>query len=237
MATYACADIHGSYPAFAALREKLSATDTCYILGDLADRGPEGWRIIEEAVADPRFIILMGNHEDMLLRAAESYLSCPREERDFFFASDFDYQCLRRNGGAKTFADWTTSQFPAQWARKIAQFPIVATYINTSGKTIILSHSGFTPCNPPIDKLDYLWNRDHFTEEWVGHENEIIVHGHTPVLYMELPGGYPSVVEPLFYANNHKINIDTGVCFTGVFSLLNLDTLTAETIEVEPVIG
>ena len=65
--TYAVADIHGQYNLWRQIIEYLDDTDTLYILGDCGDRGPDGWKIIKEALKDPRVIYIRGNHDQFLI--------------------------------------------------------------------------------------------------------------------------------------------------------------------------
>ena len=69
MSTWAFSDIHGNRKLFDAIKNFIKEDDTIYFLGDACDRGPDGWEIIKEILADERFIYLKGNHEDMLVKA------------------------------------------------------------------------------------------------------------------------------------------------------------------------
>lgn len=72
MATYAVSDIHGRKDLWLkANKEVFSPNDTIYFLGDAADRGPDGWEMIKTLLDDERVIYLIGNHEDMLIKAIE----------------------------------------------------------------------------------------------------------------------------------------------------------------------
>ncbi len=44
-----------------------SADDTLYILGDVIDRGPDGISLLREIMATPNMVMLLGNHEYMML--------------------------------------------------------------------------------------------------------------------------------------------------------------------------
>ena len=64
---YAISDIHGMYNLWRQVIDSLDETDTLYVLGDCGDRGPDGWKIIKEALSDPRIVYIRGNHDQMLL--------------------------------------------------------------------------------------------------------------------------------------------------------------------------
>jgi hypothetical protein len=101
--------------------------------------------------------------------------------------------------------------------------------MNSNSKVVILSHAGYTPGKEIPSTDDILWDREHFSDPWpAGFSDTIMVHGHTPISYLKEQG----VVKPpkagkgdnLFYADGHKICIDTGAVQTGVAVLLDLDT-------------
>ena len=63
MAVYAFSDLHGQYDLWRQIKEFCKPDDKLYFLGDAADRGSDGVRIMVELLADPRIIYLKGNHE------------------------------------------------------------------------------------------------------------------------------------------------------------------------------
>lgn len=69
MATYVCSDIHGHYTKWKRMLKKIKFTkdDTMYILGDVIDRGPEPILLLQDILSRPNCILLMGNHEKMML--------------------------------------------------------------------------------------------------------------------------------------------------------------------------
>lgn len=70
MAHYVVADIHGEADRFHAMLEKIHfcADDTMYILGDVVDRGPDGIKLLQEIMQTPNMVMLLGNHEYMMLQ-------------------------------------------------------------------------------------------------------------------------------------------------------------------------
>ena len=62
---YACSDIHGHYDQYVAMLSRLSLRpdDTLYILGDVIDRGPDGVKILQDMMARPNVVPILGNHE------------------------------------------------------------------------------------------------------------------------------------------------------------------------------
>ena len=75
--TFAIGDIHGCYVALRTLLDELrcDSDDLIVFLGDLVDRGPDSYRVVEtvrELVQSGRAICMLGNHEQMALDAQES---------------------------------------------------------------------------------------------------------------------------------------------------------------------
>ena len=94
MAHYVMGDIHGEADRFHAMLERihLSEEDTLILLGDVIDRGPDGIALLLEIMEMPNVIMLLGNHEDMMLK----YLS-PN-------ATSTEIRRWNRNGNAPTLA-------------------------------------------------------------------------------------------------------------------------------------
>ena len=68
---YLTSDIHGEYQMFMDLLKLInfSDNDKLYILGDVADRGPEPIKIYQYIMGKPNIFLLRGNHEEMMLDA------------------------------------------------------------------------------------------------------------------------------------------------------------------------
>lgn len=226
MARYTFSDLHGRLDIFKKICEFIKPEDELYCLGDCGDRGPDSWETIKAVLTHPQVATyLKGNHEDMLVKAFRSSME----------GNQSDYHLLHYNGGAKTFEELIAEERPDVWIDEIAKLPTTTSLINEAGQVIVLSHAGYTPDEwedriPTAD--DLIWSRDHFHDSWPEspkYKDFIMVHGHTPISYLKEEG----VLKPpkagkgddLFYADGHKICIDTGAVQTGVAVLLDLDTL------------
>lgn len=68
-------DIHGCRDRFHAMLAHIDfkKNDTLYILGDVIDRGADGIALLQEIRAAANMILLMGNHEHMMLEAYDAY--------------------------------------------------------------------------------------------------------------------------------------------------------------------
>ena len=75
---YAVSDLHGCYEPYQKLLDRLClrADDTLYVLGDVIDRGPDGFQILLDMASRPNVVGLMGNHEAMAIDAISSLMRC-----------------------------------------------------------------------------------------------------------------------------------------------------------------
>ena len=213
MAVYAFSDLHGQYDLWKQIKEFIKPEDTVYCLGDCADRGPDGWKIIKEVMDTPNIIYIRGNHEQFII--------------------DEDQWLWSYNGGTPTIADWEAA--PEEEYKKVKEFlqetSLIENYVNEKGETITLCHAGF---DPEIIKYrndeDLLWDRNHMGYEWPDAEWYFlkIVHGHTPIQYMKefvrLEDPRPQPPQAYWYADGHKCCIDQGSFMSGSALLLDLDT-------------
>lgn len=65
VSVYAISDLHGMLCLYQEVKKFLKPEDKVYCLGDCGDRGPDPWETIKAVAADPQFIYIKGNHEDM----------------------------------------------------------------------------------------------------------------------------------------------------------------------------
>lgn len=219
MGVFAIADLHGNWKLWARVRLSLKPEDTLYVLGDAADRGPDGWAIIKDILKTPNAKYLLGNHDVMLLDT---------------FIEDFDGFNSRiywnHNGSFPTYCSIREDENADKYLEKLVGLPYYYRYENTKGDIIHLTHAGFDPDKEISELSDLVWDRSHlFTKEWHGADNEYCVFGHTPV-----PNLIGNAVEikncTALLCNGHKIDIDNGCFATNVLPLLNLDTLEVERI-------
>lgn len=222
---YACSDLHGQYKLWEQISNYCDKTDKIYFLGDALDRGPDGVKIMQELLSDPRVIYLKGNHEDMLVKNMTLYLYDNEIPEEQFLIWSY-------NGGAPTFQNFTSCPIETQksYIANLNRLPTFQIYKNKKNQTIFLCHAGFHP----DEVVEVLWNRNHLLKtRWNGNNDDFIVHGHTPVQhlkkilyvsnqkYKEFKDMDPQVI---FYCENHKIDIDLASFHTNKTALLDLDT-------------
>lgn len=235
MAVYAVADLHGRLDLFRQIQTFLNDSDKLYVIGDVIDRGPEPWKLLKAVLKDPRCTLMKGNHEDMCYYGMKEIL-----HGDYFG----DYGSVWfRNGGDVTFSKLIEDENFTAFLPVLKGLILEINYTNQDGTKIILNHSGFyTPSKEKPSADDLIWDRkqykNYFNHDWDGPEDVIIVHGHTPIPLivkeyekMKKIATHPENFKPfdyedgaLWYADNHKVNIDTGAVWTNQTVVLDLDT-------------
>ncbi len=230
MSTYVASDWHGNYWVWEKVKTILSPNDKLYFLGDAADRGHDGWKLIKELLADPKVIYLKGNHEDLLVNALNNY---PKKS---------NLPLWFQNGGEptyKAFCEDNNIEEKLEIIKQLKELPFCASYTNNKGTFIFLCHAG---CDgDDIDFLDEyraIWDRSHFitADTWYGDDNTIVIHGHTPIELMLREQKFtrkrcskeieiPDYIDGAYwYAKGHKVCIDMGTPWENKALLLNLDT-------------
>ncbi|SFS11010.1 metallophosphoesterase family protein [Sphingomonas jatrophae] len=227
---YAIGDVHGRPDLLDAMLVEIArhgsargpaAQTHIVFIGDIIDRGPDSRGALERLEAAtrraPEIVTLLGNHEEMMLRALAG-----------------DEPTLRgwmRVGGAETVASFGLPPFaeaedpvpwiaelrravPAEWVEWIRGWPLIV----RSGD-YFLCHAGIKPGVPLKRQLrrDFLWSREEFLDDMRDH-GAVIVHGHTISDSVELRG--------------NRIGIDTGAYRTGTLSAVCLDGETVEVLAV-----
>ena len=242
MSVYCAADFHGCYWAWKKIKEILKPDDKLFFLGDAADRGPYGWKIIKELLKDKRVTYIKGNHENFLVNVFDNATPDYFDADFLFYGVKLELWFL--NGGEITFNSILNDKSISRdeiidIVHQLKNLPFCVFYHNQLGEDILLSHAGvdnFEEANTTSEEY-FLWDRSHcmFYDTWYGKENEIIVHGHTPVDYLfdehkRNMRIYYDVIEPEYnggsywYAKGHKIDIDIGTVYSNEAILLNLDT-------------
>lgn len=129
---YVCADIHGNKERYDKMINVIKPDDTLYILGDVIDRGPSGIDIIKDIMTRENVVLLVGNHEDMMLQS----LLYDRETEHLNWVQ----LC---NGGGIT--EYAFNQEPFQTQEEILHYlesRNISIKIECNGTTYVLCHSG-----------------------------------------------------------------------------------------------
>ena len=224
MATYAVSDIHGKGILWHKLKSFLKPEDKCYILGDLIDGGQDGYEMAKEALSDNRFIYLMGDHENLFVKATTSF---HREDLVEYISM----------GGALTYIAWEQDNRNGDFVKKLANLPTFAKYKSKEEYIFLLSHSGWN-LNDSLNPPKYpLWDRFHFYNKTMSPipSEYIMIHGHTPIQsFPDVEEYLPHLkdkneVGAIFYDDGLKIDIDLSPLAICVF---NMDTFEEVIIRV-----
>lgn len=222
MSIWCCSDLHGQKNLYDKILETIKPEDTLVILGDLCDRGKYGYEMMKDALSRDNILYLKGNHEDLFVKAAREYKDPANTENE-------NQSLHKANGGRTTFNYWRSDGSNMNFINQIAKLDKSVCYTNTSGKNIILTHSG--------SLTDPLWDRTHYVRDEKVEKNIIIVHGHTPIPCLMEDRGFNKGIKiteeyiPFYYNNNQKICIDCGSAWTNIAVLLNLDTFEKVVIQ------
>jgi serine/threonine protein phosphatase 1 len=173
MRRFAISDIHGCLNTFKALLSAigLQPEDELFLLGDYIDRGPDSKGVLDHifSLLESGFQVfpLRGNHEQSLLRAAET----PNEGTIFY-----------RNGGQETLASFgvqLASQIPARYLEFVQSLPY---YLEIPDYLLVHAGFRFGPKGPLSYFEEMIYIRDWYLDidyAWLGSRR--IVHGHTPL--------------------------------------------------------
>lgn len=196
-------DIHGQYDAFIRLMDYVKfnrAEDKLILLGDLIDRGPKSYQVVQWAISN-KVIVIKGNHEQMLLEFLEDKL--PNK----------DY-CNSFVGGLATIQSYegvSNSTFKKH-VDFIASAPIIKTY---NDKNIIFVHAGYN-----VDKdvysqniNDSVWDDTKFYTG-PGIKNKTVIFGHYNTNIIRAHRNERQFKEPRIWYDlryQNKIGIDCGI--------------------------
>ncbi len=193
----AIGDIHGCLDLFDRLLDQVAPgpDDRLILLGDLIDRGPDSFGVIERVLALrpvlPQLTVLRGNHEQMLL----DYLT------------GRDTLMFLANGGGATLSSYRRAGFDTIPDEHRDFFAGLPSLHREDG--FIFVHAGLRP-GIPVDQQqedDLLWIRGPFLHsDW--DFGATVVFGHTPQAgILRRPG---------------RIGLDTGAVYGGSLSCLDL---------------
>lgn len=227
---YAVGDVHGRYDLWKKLlrsidehQERLPRAKASYVvvLGDIVDRGPESGKVVGHLSSlqdrGSNVVTLLGNHEDMMLRAL-------RREPGLMRA-------WLRIGGAATLrsygidvdaispddpslVDQARKAIPESHIRWLSTLPL-----SIRSGDYFFCHAGIRPgvALKRQSRSDLLWIRDEFLQDESEH-GVVVVHGHSVSADAE--------------TRSNRIGIDTGAYRTGVLTALYLEGTEKEFLSV-----
>lgn len=228
---YVCSDIHGYYNRYTALlaRLGLGPDDTLYVLGDVIDRGPDGVKILQDMMARPNVVPILGNHEF----TAAFCLPWLMEEITDQSLAELDETRLAAlrdwlmNGGEPTIRALRerTDDERREILDYLREMELYA-QAEAGGRTFVLVHAGLEHfrVDKPLEDYelaDFLFCRPRPESEF--YPDRYLVYGHTPTRLLRQQLGEPPADTILRRGN--QIAIDCGCGFGGPLGCLCLDTL------------
>lgn len=181
---YVMADIHGHRRRFDSIMKQinLQPEDTLYILGDVIDRNEDGIRILRQIMKMPNAVMLLGNHENMMLSAIYHTYSEDALEDNYFRGRVMSL--WYRNGGNVThnYLKHIRKSIRQEIFEYLLKLPINLE-ISVNGKKYLLTHAA------PMDEyqhsaLEYddekeyaLWHRYHRYD--CSSSDRVVIFGHT----------------------------------------------------------
>lgn len=226
MATYVIGDLHGCYDAWMELQDKIESKDKqakYILLGDIEDRGPDGYKLIKWArkniTDDGKYQMVMGNHEkikidwrDENIKDLEYYgdeithegvLTVYKEQYDI--VSQYQKQTGREDIYDELWDD-------IKWMETLPYYK----EITVAGRRCIITHASLPDSVinedgtlktelTPRQKDSIVWDRD-FNVEFTSIPNAILVNGHTPTFIIDGCDGH-------IYKVKNRYTIDCGAVF------------------------
>lgn len=224
---YAIGDIHGRYDLLRELLATISAHARALppaktflvILGDMIDRGEQSADVLKYLInvqeGSDGLIVLMGNHEELMLRAMQREPGMLRAWMRIGGEAtlrSFGLTPPSRDDDPEESARRVAQAVPPQWVEWLKTLPLVA----RSGD-YFFCHAGIRPgvALNRQSRADLLWIRDEFLED-PEPQGVVVVHGHSIAAEVEM--------------RSNRIGIDTGAYKTGVLTALYLEGTARETL-------
>lgn len=226
---YAIGDVHGRHDLLLKLlneiglhQDRLEPSKSTYmlLLGDIVDRGPESSQVIRHlrklSHRSPNLITLMGNHEDMMVRAL-------RGDPGFM-------RGWMRMGGKATLHSYgvTTDDGPEDFellARAREAIPkddiewLASLPLSIRSGDYFFCHAGIKPGVglKRQSRSDLLWIRQEFLD-YAGPHGVTVVHGHS--------------ISEQVQVHSNRIGIDTGAYRSGKLTALYVEEDKREFLSV-----
>ena len=231
--TYVMSDIHGCYEKYRAMLETIGfgTDDTLYVLGDVLDRGPDGFKILLDMAGRPNVVGLWGNHELLAAAVLPSLLRTMRqgEEQSLNEVEQDQLREWTQNGGRVSIFQFLQLN-EAEMEIVYKYLPKLSAYkeVTVQGQQFVLVHAGLDHFSAArlleeYDLEDFLFCRPDLDAAYFS--DKILIFGHTPTRLLYNQIGEPEQLDRIFHRGT-MIGIDCGCAYpSGCLGCLCLDTM------------
>ena len=150
---YVFSDLHGQGKLWEQIKNFKARDPSIGLvyLGDACDRGPDGYKIMKEMLADDDILYIKGNHEDMFVKAARVISNNYKLTSTFINPRDIIYEfCYNdevnlhlSNGGINTLEAWIMDGMSMSIINELETLPTLCKVTNNEGVNLTFSHAGF----------------------------------------------------------------------------------------------
>jgi len=221
---FVATDTHGECDRFKELLAKANFNyeeDELRHLGDVCDRGPDSYGVVEELLKVKNLIAIRGNHDEWLLRFADT--GCIMHPNPYYFKETLDSYLYQSE-------DYLANPIPSNIIPKHhlafykGQLPY---YLDEQGR--FFTHAGYNRREfvEDQDLSEFAWNRDFFKQAMcLGPDDKLndvngfkqVFIGHTCTIGWQKNG--KNIDKPIY--KGQVVNLDTGACFGGKLSMLDI---------------
>lgn len=185
-------DVHGHYDGLMGLLDLMQVTDQddLYFVGDLIDRGEQSAQVIEY-VRHHATACVLGNHEQLLLEAAEGG-----------YTRAGSLQAWLYSGGQATLSSYKAMELLECHVEWLQTLPL---YVDLGD--VWLVHAGLDPTLPITHQSfeEFCWIRDAFHNNPTPYfPDKLVITGHT------ITFTFPDIVPGQLVSGPGWLNIDTG---------------------------
>lgn len=247
---YIISDIHGCNEQYMALLEKIkfSSRDELYVLGDVADRGPEPIKVFQDLLQRDNVTYILGNHDYMFLYffgkhgldlADKNLAECDSDVVAGFrmwlldggvtTAKQFIRLGAKDRAAIMTFLEKAKAYAVIEERGKGHGFSGLGQWMfrwkgeNSRPIRYILMHAGMHNFreNKPLEEydfLDFIDKRTDYSKRYYSDRNTFVVTGHTPTMCIHQDR------RAEIYQGNGHIAVDCGCVFGGKLAAYVLET-------------
>lgn len=219
---YVMSDLHGQYDSYTEMLKKirLKDSDSLFILGDICDKGPAPFKIMQDALLRCNIFPILGDCDYKALRML-SGMNDEKKKADAAFRTRFAEWLTQ--GGMPTVTEFRSlsEEEQSDVLEFIREEFVAYDEVNAGDKTFVMVHAGLPNFSKDKPLDDYSvkelitctpdFSRDYF-------DDKFLITGHTPTFLLDENS------RGLIYRRNGQIGIDCGAVEGEALGCLCLDT-------------